>query len=117
MRRAFATFLGLLLTVSGAAAQDPGIITDGNADCDFKTGLLQPDCLPMVIGNAVAAVFFFSAAICLINIILAGYQIAIGGITGEGDTGGKTRLKNALVGFFVTATTFGIINLAFQSVV
>lgn len=114
-RPPFAAALALL--PAAAAAEDQGGVVSnaGGSDCDFGSGQIGPECLNVVIANAIDVVFMFAGAICLLNIIVAGYQIAIGGITGEGDTGGKTRLKNALVGFFVTAATFGIINAALDA--
>lgn len=108
----------LLWPVTALAQGDParGIIDNSSGRCDFSAGRIDATCLNLVIANAVEVVFAFAGVICLLNIIIAGYQIAIGNVTGEGDTGGKTRLKNALIGFFFTAATFGIINAALDAV-
>lgn len=104
--------------IAFAAGNDPavGVIDNTSGDCNFGTGKIGPECLNVIIANAIEVVFAFAGIICLLNIILAGYQIAIGNVTGEGDTGGKTRLRNALIGFFLTAATFGIINAALDAV-
>lgn len=107
VRRFFLSFqtFALLCIAQSAWAAD-GIVTG----CDFKTGKIDPSCLNTVIANAIEVVFSFAGALCLLNIIIAGYQIGIGNLTGQGDTGGKNRLQWALVGFFITATCFGIIS-------
>lgn len=112
------TALTFALPAIASAQGDPakGIIDDTSGECDFGTGKIGPECLNVIIANAIEVVFAFAGAICLLNIIVAGYQIAIGNVSGEGDTGGKTRLRNALIGFFVTAATFGIINAALDAV-
>lgn len=114
-----AAALACVLPTVALAQDDPakGIVdAAGGADCDFGSGKIGPECLNVIIANAIEVVFAFAGAICLLNIIVAGYQIAIGNVSGEGDTGGKTRLRNALIGFFVTAATFGIINAALDAV-
>ncbi len=93
-----------------------GIISGGEGKCDWGTGKLELECVNIVIGNAIKIAFGFAGTICLLMIIIAGYQIALGGITGSGDTGGKERLKWALLGFFMTACTFGIINAALSAI-
>ena len=114
------TALTLALPAIALAEGDPakGIIDDTTdaSTCKFGEGKIGPECLNVIIANAIEVVFAFAGAICLLNIIVAGYQIAIGNVSGEGDTGGKTRLRNALIGFFVTAATFGIINAALDAV-
>ncbi len=112
--------IGLLVTVPTtlyAATAKSVIDSAGNSECDFKTGKLDPSCLNTVIANAIDIVFAFAGAICLLNIIVAGYQIALGNATASGDTGGKERLRWALIGFFVTASTFGIINAVLSAIV
>lgn len=93
-----------------------GIIKGDDRGCNFDTGKIKPACLNHVIANAIEVVFAFSGAICLLNIILAGYQIAIGNVTGSGDTAGKDRLRWALIGFFICAASFGIINAALDAI-
>lgn len=104
----------LLLTCSAAserAMAQPGIITGGISGCDFTTGWLSSACIPMFIGHLITFVFSFVGTFFVINVMYAGYELALG-YMGEGDKGkGKERLKWSIAGLIVATCTFLILDL------
>lgn len=97
----------LLLLPIGTAAQ--GIIDGGIEGCDFVSGQLETSCIPNFIGHLIQLFFGFAGVICLITVMYAGYEIAIGGATGD-STGGKQRLLYALIGLAVCICAFLLVD-------
>lgn len=99
------TLFGLIaiLTISFASlasAQEPALIPPSGtlgAGCSFITGEFSFDCIPIYIGYLVSVAFGASGGFALIEVIKAGYQIAMGGLTGDKEKG-KQRLTWALIG-------------------
>jgi hypothetical protein len=92
------------------------MITDSIPDCDFGTGMLTAACIPMFIGYLVQFIFSFLAAFLLINIIIAGYQIAIGNVIDDKQAG-KNRLIWSMIGFTVAAGCYLIVDLILEALV
>lgn len=106
-----AAITSLLLLPSAAAAQLPGIITT-IPGCDFVTGRFTAMCIPMFIAHLIKFVFSLAGVFFVLNIMFAGYQIAIGSVPGLGDKEkGKTRLLWSILGFMTTVFSFVILDL------
>lgn len=94
-----------------ASAQNPAIITDLGPDCDFTTGMLKAACIPIFIGHLITVIFSVISAFFLINVMYAGYQIALGSWTGE-KSEGKDRLTWSIIGLVVSVCSYLILDLA-----
>lgn len=93
-----------------ASAQEliPGSGKIGLA-CNFIDGEFGFECIPLYIAYLVQLVFGASAGFALIEIIKSGYQIAMGGLTGNKEAG-KNRLTWALIGLAVCVLSFVIVD-------
>lgn len=78
--------------------------------CDIKTGIMQAKCIPEFIGNLIVVVFGVVSAFFLLNVIYAGYQIALGSWTGE-KSEGKDRLTWSIIGLIICVCAFLILDL------
>lgn len=94
-----------------AVAQNPAIITGGLPGCDFATGWLTASCIPIFIAHLIQVLFSVISAFFLINVIYAGYQLAIGYLSGE-KSAGIDRLKWSIIGLVVCVCAFLILDLA-----
>lgn len=82
--------------------------------CNFTSGLVGAACIPIFIGHLIQWVLGFVGAFCLINIMIGGYQIALGSAIGDKEAG-KGRVLWALVGLFVSLISYGLINLLIRT--
>lgn len=107
----FTAFLNaFLVTVGTASAQTPGVIQEGLTGCDFATGRLKASCIPVFIGHLVQIIMYLVGAIFVINVMIGGYQYAIGVV--QGDEGkGKERIYWSIIGLIVTTCAYLIIDL------
>lgn len=107
----FIAFLNAFLVAVGtASAQTPGVIQEGLTGCDFQTGRLKASCIPVFIGHLVQIIMFLVGAIFVINVMIGGYQYAMGTI--QGDEGkGKERIYWSIIGLIVTTCAYLIIDL------
>lgn len=106
----FLAGLTILLSPAIAAAQQPGIIMEGLTGCDFQTGKLLAACIPVFIGHLVQIIMALVGTIFVINVMIGGYQYAIGAL--EGDEGkGKERVYWSIIGLVVTTCAYLIIDL------
>lgn len=100
----------LLLTASAHAQDVPGVIMTGLTGCDFETGKLKAACIPVFIGHLVQIIMYLVGAIFVINVMIGGYQYAIGVV--QGDEGkGKERIYWSIIGLVVTTCAYLIIDL------
>lgn len=100
----------LLLGAQTAFAQ-PTILTNLGSDCNFITGELAAACIPRFIGHLVTTVFSILSIFFLINVMIAGYQIAMGAWTGE-KSAGKDRLFWSIAGLVISVSVFLLLDLA-----
>lgn len=105
-----------LLTALPTRAFAIGLITDGIEGCDFQTGVLQASCIPNFIAYVIELIFGLIGVICLVTIMYAGYEIAIGSATGD-TTGGKQRLTYALIGLVVCICAFLIVDFVVSALI
>lgn len=88
----------------------PALITNGIAGCDFQTGQLTVYCIPNFIAHVIQIVFSLLGLFFLLNVMFAGYEIAMGSATGSGKEAGIRRLQWAIIGFSVSVCAFLIID-------
>ena len=113
MRRSGLSLLALILfAVPAAAAAQMALIQGGISGCDFTTGQLSAACIPNFIAHLIQFVFALSGTFFLINIMVAGFQIATASTMGGDKSKGKDRLIWAIIGFVITASAFLILDLA-----
>jgi len=106
---AFVTlFFGALYTPP-VYAQVESIISSDVSVCDFKTGEIKAECVPKFLAHIIRFIFGITGSIALIMIMISGYQWALGTLIGN-DSGGKETLRNAIIGFIVSALAFFIIS-------
>jgi len=97
------------------SATDPSLIPASGTlggDCDFVTGIFKAHCIPAYLRYLIRLIFMFIGAFFLISVILAGYQIALGSITGGagGKEAGIKKLQFAIIGLMISAFAFFIID-------
>lgn len=79
-------------------------------DCDIVTGKLKAACIPMFVGHIVEIIFSLISAFFLLNVIYAGYQMAMGSWTGD-KANGKDRLTWSIIGLVISVCAFLILDL------
>jgi len=85
-------------------------IPEGGGGCDLANGNIDADCIPDFIAHIIATIFGFTGGVFLILVILSGYKIAIGSVTGSDSSKGKEMLKQSIFGFILCALTWFIID-------
>ncbi len=86
------------------------LLPDGAwAGCDIATGQFQAKCIPELVGYLIQLIVGMISAFFLINVMIAGYQIAMGSYTGE-KAQGKDRLQWSIIGFIVCVCSFLILD-------
>ena len=80
------------------------------AGCDFTTGRVHAECVPLFLSHLIQIIFALSGAACLIMIVIAGYQIAIAKAIDKDKSEGITRLRVAIVGFILCGMSWYIID-------
>ncbi len=89
----------------------PGFGGVPSGESAFVTGRMTAACIPIFIGHLITFVFGFVGTFFVINVMYAGYQLAIANI-GEGDKGGgKERLKWSIIGLVITTCVYLILDL------
>ena len=97
----------------GGLIPDSGILAPG---CDFITGEFHFYCVPIYVGYLVKFVFGFGAGMCIFNIIRGGYQIVLGGLSGEKESG-KNRVTWAINGLIVAILSFAMVDIVVSALV
>lgn len=94
------------------AQADPSILSPAlqTNDCNYITGQLKAKCIPIFIGHLVVQVFRLLSAFFVLNVLYAGYQVAIGAWSGE-KSAGKDRLLWSVIGLIVSVLAFVILDL------
>lgn len=83
--------------------------------CDFTTGALHFDCIPIYVGYLINLLFIFASGAFLIGIILGGYQYAIGSVTTQGKEAGKKQLTGATIGFCVVVLSYLLVDTILEA--
>ncbi len=94
-------------------------ITDGITGCNFRSGVIRASCIPNFLAHVIQVIFGFSGAICILMIILAGYEYMLGSLPG-GSGGSKEagieRLRWAIIGFVISSLAFFIIDFFISAI-
>lgn len=87
-----------------------GIIT-AVTGCDFDTGKFGPECIPNFIAHLIEFVYMFVGIFFVLNVMYAGYQLAIAYINESDKGAAKERIKWSIVGLIVCTCTYLILDL------
>lgn len=102
--------IALATSLLPLAARAQGIIQTGIQGCDFTTGRLSSACIPNFVAHLIGFIFSLLGVFFLGNVMYGGYQIALGGITGDKEAG-KRRVTWAVIGLGVAICCFIILDL------
>ncbi len=100
-------FVYELLWIPQALAQPAGIFQP--ASCNFQTGITGFDCIRDYISVLTGVVIGFCASICLVRLMVSGFQYMMGPATGGSSDEAKKNIINALLGLAVCLLTYIII--------
>ena len=101
----------LLVRAQMTYAQNFQIITDGIPGCNFRTGKLEAKCIPLFIAHLIQVLFSLISIFFILNVLYAGYQMAISYGQGNGMGEGKDRLYWSIAGVIVSVCSFLILDL------
>lgn len=124
MRRYKLMFYSMLMTMvcspTYVSAQVAGlsIIPRGwnSGDCNITNGKLIAACIPWFIGYLIGFVFNLISAFFILNVIYAGYQMALGSWTGE-KSEGKDRLQWSIIGLVISVCAYLILDLVVSIII
>ena len=110
----------LLQSVYGVAhAQAPTTLIPESGSigsCNFITGEMTFDCIPAYIAYLIEFMFAGLGTVCLVQIIIAGYQIAFSSVLpGGSKEAGQNRLIWSIVGLVASLLSFPLINFIVSS--
>ncbi len=97
-----------------AAAQS--IIEEGIEGCDFESGEIHAECVPNFIAHLIEIIFMFTGVICLVMLMIGGYQYVLGEAMGASKDKAKATIRFAIVGMIVSALCFFIIDFVVSSI-
>lgn len=83
--------------------------------CDFITGKLHFNCIPVYIGFVIKFLILFASGGLLIGIMLAGYKYAIGSVTTAGKEEGKKQLIGVIVGFCIAVLSYLLVDTIIEA--
>ena len=106
--------LSLLLSraLPAYAQVNPTLIPESGTigDCDFATGDIHFGCIPLYVAYLIQVAFSLIGGVCLIEIIIAGYQITVSGFSGGDKSAGYGRLRWALIGLAIAVLSYLIVD-------
>ena len=108
--RSFALFAAASLPTFASAQS----LLDEIPGCDFQTGAIKASCIPIYIAYLIEQIFMLTGAICLIVIMVGGYQYALGQIVG-GKEKAQATIRYGIIGMIVSALSFFIIDFIISS--
>ena len=114
VRHFFASLIGVLLSLPGSATAQ-SIISNDVPGCDFASGDLDAGCIPSFLVHVIDQVFMVTGAICIIVIMIGGYQYALGNIVG-GKEKGLATIRYGIIGMIVSALSFFIIDFIVSAI-
>ncbi|MDO8468546.1 MAG: hypothetical protein Q7S29_02195 [Candidatus Peribacter sp.] len=108
---------GADMWIEKAYAQTLSLFPDGGvAGCDFASGDITKNCVPLFIAHVIQVVFGFVGGVCLILILISGYRILLAVVTGGDKSTGFEMLRWAIIGFVTAALTFFIIDFIISTI-
>lgn len=81
----------------------------------FESGEVTADCVPQYIAYVIQQVFAFTGAVCLIMIMIGGFQYALGNVAGGKDRAQAT-IRNGIIGMVVSALAFFILSFIINAI-
>ena len=96
----------LIYTTSAFA----GLIDNSVTGCDFSGGEINAACIPTFLIHVIAFIFGITGAYFVIMVVVAGYQIALAKALGKDRSEGFGRLRTAIIGFILCASSWFIID-------
>ncbi|MDD5469415.1 MAG: hypothetical protein PHO92_01285 [Candidatus Peribacteraceae bacterium] len=99
----------MLLLLPGVAFAQDSLISDGAGGCDFASGQVHADCIPGYIAYLIKILFGFTGGICLIVILVGGFQYALGTVAGGKDKAMAT-IRYGIIGMILSALSYVIVN-------
>lgn len=81
------------------------VIDNSIPDCQWVTGKITAACVPLFVGHLVQFMFAGVGMLFIINVMIGGYQLAMGSITGDKGAG-KDRLTWSILGLIITICVF-----------
>jgi len=109
MRRLHPSIVSLLLLLPSVVAAQDALITANAGTCDFASGQIEAVCIPKYIAYLIEILFGFTGGICLIVILVGGFQYALGTVAGGKDKAMAT-LRYGIIGLIVSACSYLIVN-------
>jgi hypothetical protein len=103
-----------LLPTARVHAQATALIQN-IAGCNFTTGVIHANCIPLFIAHLIQFFFGASGAFCLLMIVVSGFQIALAKVLGKDRNEGLSRLRTALLGFILSALSWYILDFIISS--
>ncbi len=100
--------------VTKAFAQISLIGTDVPCGAKFRSGEITADCVPLYIAYLIQQVFSVTGALCLIMLIIGGYEWALGSVAGGKDKAQATIMW-AIIGMILSALSFFIVDFVISS--
>jgi hypothetical protein len=97
-----------------ALVHGQSLLAEGIPGCDFVSGQVTAVCIPNFIAYLIKLIFGLTGTIALVNIMIAGYELALSGVTEDKDAG-KNRLKYSAIGFIVCAGAFLIVDFVISA--
>ncbi len=106
-----AGLLPLLVHADAPSGFAPQLIPESGVlgPCNFITGEIHFDCVPIYLGYLIKMIFGLLGTICLLMIIWAGYEWALSGLKGDSSQA-KARIRNAILGLVFAVLSFLIVD-------
>ena len=103
--------LGALMSPAMVHAQSPTFIPESGTlgPCDFRTGEIHFDCVPVYIGFLVTVAAGFAGGFFFFGIILGGYKFALKSASQEKQAG-LQQLQGAFIGIIVVVFSYLIVD-------
>ena len=109
MHLSSATLAFLLVPLSAEAA-----LIENIPGCDFVTGQVAPSCMIIYMAHLIREVFKFTGVICIVVIMIGGYELVLGNAIG-GKERGQSRIQFGIIGMIVCASSLAIVDFIVSS--
>lgn len=114
MRTFYTCIAGILLGVT-TPAHAFSLVSSSVGACDFASGQVNAACVLEFLAHVIQQIFTLTGGICLVVIMIGGYELALGQAIG-GKEKGQTRIRYGAIGMFVSATSFFIVEFIIATI-
>lgn len=100
-----------------AHAQAPGTLIPASGVlgvCNFVTGDIHFDCLPVYIGYLIKFLLGFAGGFFMFGIMMAGYKYMFGSITASGLESGKKEIFARIIGLVIIVFSYLLVDTILQ---